>query len=199
MTHSKSLRRSERVVQNRVITLGLEHTWPHRDRALPDFRYSDSTITFTYIGGPRRWACLKYLEEDLQHGRGVKRGDHHPPYKYIKNTYTCGTTPTAHLLNAGRRPQTYKKQWADRVLVFRPGGRPEPLRWESWVLDIGPPETSCSHVIQIGKTSPRDLHLNTKTQLHSTTSKLQCWTPHVKQLAREENNPTHWQTGCLKS
>ena len=39
--------------------------------------------------------------------------------------------------------------------------------------------------------SPRDLHLNTKTQLHSMTSKLQCWTPYVKQLARQEHSPIH--------
>ena len=39
--------------------------------------------------------------------------------------------------------------------------------------------------------SPRDLHLNTKTQLHSTTSKLQCWTPYAKQLTRQEQNPIH--------
>ena len=39
--------------------------------------------------------------------------------------------------------------------------------------------------------SPRDLHLNTKTQLPSTTSKLQCWTPYAKQLARQEENPIH--------
>ena len=39
--------------------------------------------------------------------------------------------------------------------------------------------------------SPRDLHLNTKTQLHSTTSKLQCWTPYAKQLARKEHSPIH--------
>ena len=37
--------------------------------------------------------------------------------------------------------------------------------------------------------SPRDLHLNAKTQLHSTTSKLQCWTRYAKQLARQEHNP----------
>ena len=48
-------------------------------------------------------------EEDLQDGRGVRHGDHLPPHKYIKNTSTCGTTPTEHLLKAGRRPQTYKK------------------------------------------------------------------------------------------
>ena len=46
---------------------------------------------------------------DLQVGRGVRRGDHLPPDKYIKNTSTRGTTPTEHLLNAGRRPQTSQK------------------------------------------------------------------------------------------
>ena len=59
---------------------------------------------------------------------------------------------------------------ADRVLVLRPGVRPVPLRWQSQVQDIGPPETSRLHVISSGKSSPRDLHLNTKTQLHSMTS-----------------------------
>ena len=39
--------------------------------------------------------------------------------------------------------------------------------------------------------SPRDLHLNAKTQLHSTTSKLQCRTPYAKQLARQEHKPIH--------
>ena len=43
---------------------------------------------------------------DLQDGGGVRRGNHLPPHKYIKNTSPCGTTPTEHLLNAGRRPQT---------------------------------------------------------------------------------------------
>ena len=80
---------------------------------------------------------------------------------------------------------------ADRVLVLRPGVRPEPQKWESRVQDTGPPETSWLHVISIGESCPRDLHLNTKTQLHSTTSKFQCWTPHAKQLARQEHNPTH--------
>ena len=35
--------------------------------------------------------------------------DHLPPHKYIRNTSTCGTTPTEHLLNADRRPQTSQK------------------------------------------------------------------------------------------
>ena len=80
---------------------------------------------------------------------------------------------------------------ADRVLVLRPGVRPEPLTWESRDQDTGPSETSQPHMISIGESSPRDLHLNAKTQLHSTTSKLQCWTPHAKQLARQEHNLTH--------
>ena len=59
------------------------------------------------------------------------------------------------------------------------------------IQDIAPPETSRLHVMSNSKSSPRDLHLNTKTQLHSTIIKLQCWTPHAKQLARQEHNPTH--------
>ena len=46
--------------------------------------------------------------EDLQDG-GVRRGDHLRPHKYIKNTSIRGTTPTEHLLNTGRRPQTSQK------------------------------------------------------------------------------------------
>ena len=47
--------------------------------------------------------------EELQDGGRVRGGDHLPPHKYIRNTTTCGTTPTEHLLNAGRRPQTSQK------------------------------------------------------------------------------------------
>ena len=60
----------------------------------------------------------------------------------------------------------------DRVLVLRVGVRPEALGWENRVEDTGPPETSWPHVISIGESSPRDLHLKAKTQFHSTTSKL---------------------------
>ena len=49
------------------------------------------------------------LGGDLQDGRGVRSGDHLSPHKYIKNTSTCGTTPTEHLVNADRRPQTSQK------------------------------------------------------------------------------------------
>ena len=47
---------------------------------------------------------------DLQDGGGVRRGDHLPPRRYIRNTSACGTTPTEHLLNAGRRSQTSQKE-----------------------------------------------------------------------------------------
>jgi len=48
------------------------------------------------------------VSEKVQDGRGVKGGDHLPPHKYIKNTPSCGTNPTEHLLNTGRRPPTSK-------------------------------------------------------------------------------------------
>ena len=80
---------------------------------------------------------------------------------------------------------------ADRVLVLQLGVRLEPLRWENRVQDIGPPETSWPHVISNSKSCPRELHLKTKSQLHSMTSKLQSWTPYAKQLARQEHNPNN--------
>ena len=58
-----------------------------------------------------------------------------------------------------------RNHMADQVLVLRSSVRPEPLRWESRVQDIGPPETSEPHVISISESSPRDLQLNAKTQL----------------------------------
>ena len=49
------------------------------------------------------------FKSDLKDSGGVRRGDHLPPHKYIRNTSTCGITPTEHLLNDGRRPQTSQK------------------------------------------------------------------------------------------
>ena len=43
---------------------------------------------------------------NLRDGRGVRCEDHLPPHKYLRNTSTCGTTPTEHLMKSGRRPQT---------------------------------------------------------------------------------------------
>ena len=55
----------------------------------------------------------KYIKNscrrELQDGGKVRCGDHLPPHKYIRNTSTCWTTPTEHLLYAGRRPQTSQK------------------------------------------------------------------------------------------
>ena len=97
------------------------------------------------------------------------------------------TTVCLHFL---RDPEP-RSRVGDKVLVLWLGVRPVPLRWESWVQDIGPPEISQLHVISNSESSPRDLQLNAKTQLLSTTSKLQCWTPYAKQLARQEHNTTH--------
>ena len=55
------------------------------------------------------YKSIKEMERDLQDGGGVRCGDHLPPHKYIRNTCTCGTAPTEHLLSAGRRPQTSQK------------------------------------------------------------------------------------------
>ena len=49
------------------------------------------------------------MGEELQGGGRVRRRDHLPPHKYIRNTSTCGTAPIEHPLNAGRRHQTSQK------------------------------------------------------------------------------------------
>ena len=73
---------------------------------------------------------------------------------------------------------------ADLVLVLWLGVRPEPLRWESRVQDITPPETYLLHIISNNESFPRDLHLKGKNQLHSMASKLQCWTPCAKKTSK---------------
>ena len=73
-----------------------------------------------------------------------------------------------------------------------------PARHQGCASEVGEPSSghwstrdlSAPHNIKWQK-SPRDLHLNAKTQLHSTTSKLQCWKPYAKQLARQKGNPIH--------
>ena len=128
--------------------------------------------------GPSRWRRSKMW-------RSPSSPQIHQKYIYMWNN---SLQNTYWMLADLRLP---KSRVADRVLVLRLAVRPEPLRWESWVQDIGPTETSWPHVISNGESSPRDLHLNAKTQLHSTTSKLQCWTPYAKQLARQEHSPIH--------
>ena len=44
-----------------------------------------------------------------QDGGRVRRGDHLPSHRYIRNTSTRGTAPTEHPLNVGRRCQTSQK------------------------------------------------------------------------------------------
>ena len=126
------------------------------------------------------------LRGDLQDGGRVRCGDHLPPHKYIRNTFACGTTPTEHLLNAGRRPHTSQK------------GLEAPDGCQARASEVGEPSSGHwttrylpAHVISISKSSPRDLCLNAKAQLHSMTSKLQCWKSHAKQLVRQEHNTTH--------
>ena len=48
-------------------------------------------------------------EGGREDGRRVRRGDHLPSHRYIRNTSTRGTAPTEHLLNAGRKRQTSQK------------------------------------------------------------------------------------------
>ena len=64
-----------------------------------------------FIPDLQGWFCIQksITGGDLQDGGGVGRGDHLPHHKYIRNKSTCGTTPTEHQLNAGRRPQTTPK------------------------------------------------------------------------------------------
>ena len=54
---------------------------------------------------------------DLQDGGEVRHGDHLPPHKYIRNMSTCGTTPTEHLLNAGRTQTSQKARKSPRTWV----------------------------------------------------------------------------------
>ena len=73
-----------------------------------------------------------------------------------------------------------------------------PPGWERQIQDAGLPENSWAQEILIGVYSPRGIHLDTKTWLHPTACRLQCWTPHAEQPARQEHSPTHQQTCCLK-
>ena len=56
----------------------------------------------------------------------------------------------------------------DIVLVLWLGVRPGPLRWESRVQDIGPPETSQLHVISNGENLPV---ISNSTQRPSSTQR----------------------------
>ena len=136
---------------------------------------------------------------DLQDGRGVRCGDHLPLHKYIRNTSTCGKTPTENLLNTGRRHHTSQKaRNCPRTCQCGWQGLGATAGCQACAPEVGKLSSGhlstrdlLLHIISNGKSSRRDLYLNIKTQLHSTTSKLQCWIPYAKQLARQKHNPTH--------
>ncbi|XP_054945520.1 acyl-CoA dehydrogenase family member 11 isoform X2 [Physeter macrocephalus] len=75
--------------------------------------------------------------EELQDGRRVRHGDHLPPHKYIRNTSTCGTTPTEHLLNAGRRPQTSQKAKSSPTYLGRAKEKTRDKRIETGPAPVG--------------------------------------------------------------
>ena len=57
-----------------------------------------------------KWNCQKWWRRTVEEGGGRVRCRHHlPPHRYIRNTFTRGTAPIEHPLNAGRRPQTSQK------------------------------------------------------------------------------------------
>ena len=137
--------------------------------------------------------------EELQDGGRVRHGDHLPPHKYIRNTSTCGTTLTEHLLNTGRRTQTSQKA-RNSPRTWPYGGQPlgAPARHQGCATEVGEPRSGhcCKRDLPVPhnikrQKSLRDLHLNAKMQLHSMTSKIQCRTRYAKQLARQEHNSIH--------
>ena len=86
----------------------------HRRNTLPEWTLKKKKKNTRISGAeePNKWdeECIrKHWREDLHDGGGVRHGEHLPPHKYIKNTSTCGTAPTEHLLDTGRRPQISQK------------------------------------------------------------------------------------------
>ena len=57
----------------------------------------------------RKRAAGKDCQRGREDGARVRRGDHLPSHRYIRNTSTRGTSPTEHPLKAGRRRQTSQK------------------------------------------------------------------------------------------
>ncbi|XP_073655990.1 putative protein FAM90A10 isoform X3 [Tursiops truncatus] len=85
-----------------------------RTEAIQKYRLSGTRAPKTTHCGER--------QED---GGRVKRGDLLPPHRYTRNISTRGKTPTEHLLNAGRRPQTSQKVREERGLRALFKGAPE--------------------------------------------------------------------------
>ena len=94
--------------------------------------------------------CIKdYIKGDLQDGGVARREDHLPPHKYIKNTSACGTTPTEHLLYAGRRPQTSQKPCGWQ-------GLGAPAWCQVWASEVG--EASSGHWTTRDLPGPRNIN-----------------------------------------
>ena len=77
------------------------------------------------------------------------------------------------------------------ILVPEPRVGPKLLRWELPVWTTGLTENLRPQGIFIRVRSHGVPHLSTKTQLYPRAYKRQCWKPQVKQLVRQEHNPTH--------
>ena len=85
------------VTENLILKLSFE-TWDSIERPPACLSRGKKASKLIYNG-----------RRDHHDGRGVRCTDHLPSHKYIKNTTICGSTPTEHLLNASRRPQTSQK------------------------------------------------------------------------------------------
>ena len=93
---------------------------------------------------------LGKIGENLQDGGGIRHGDHLLPHKYIKNRATRGTTPTEHLLKAGRRPQTSQKtRKSPHTLLWGWQGLGALAGCQAWASEVGEPSS--------GHWSTRDL------------------------------------------
>ena len=140
----------------------LQDTYTFQQKVGAHVMVTQTTLSSTVIKQQWIHSFIQQVSEDLQDGRGVRPGDHLPPHKYIKNTSTCGTTPTEHLLNAGRGSHTSQKA-RNSPYTWPCGwqGLRAPARCQAWasevgepLQDIGPPENSQPLRISISKSSP---------------------------------------------
>ena len=174
------------------MTVSKKNQLLEKAQTLPDTKSIEKVIPWRIIknkeqGGPSRW-------QKSQTWRSPSSPQIHQKYIYMwNNSYE---TPTERWQKTtdfpiGKTLPTYLavwltgswcSSWVSGLSLW--GGRAE-------FRTLDHRTRPSPMLILIGKSSPRDLCLNAKTQLNSTTSKLQCWTPHAKQLARQEHNPTH--------
>ena len=76
----------------------------------------------------------------------------------------------------------------------------------TWGSEVGAPSPGCWTTREFpvpGKINHRELSWrslsDSKTWLHPTASRSQCWMPHTKQQTRQEHKPTHHHTDYLMS